>query len=303
MSGLIRRTGIPRTSIHFYLREGLLPRPHKTAVNRALYTQDHVDLLLRIKALQDKGLSLAEIRAELQHDVAKIDSDETDPVARENERVRKTILRVATEEFMDKGYDNARVADIIRKSGVTSQVFYAHFPSKVELLVESFRTFVSWNLAFVEPNLQAADAGERLLWRLQADARANELGSSVLSAIRAEEPSNSDLLGLVERAWAPIIGYIVTDLESTIPPGAATTASPELLAYSLLGAIHNTSLRASWDDAFTREDMITTHLWLYLLVMAGLRGEVDIDARVTRYRDLIKETAARKPESPPALEE
>ena len=80
-------------------------------------------------------------------------------MARENDRVRKTILRVATEEFMDRGYDNARVADIIRKAGVTSQVFYAHFPSKVELLIESFRTFVSWNLAFVEP--EAAVGGRR----------------------------------------------------------------------------------------------------------------------------------------------
>ncbi len=300
MSGLTSRTGIPRTSIHFYLREGLLPQPHKTAVNRALYTQDHVDLLFRIKALRGKGLSLAYIRTELEHDLAAVDNGGTDPVARENERIRKTILRVATQEFMDKGYDNARVADIVRKSGVSSQVFYAHFPRKVELLVESFSTFVSWNLAFVEPDLEKADPAERLLLRLQGDARANELGSSVLSAIHSEEPGDSNLPGLVEQAWAPIIGYIVADLEKAIPPDATTTASPELLAYSLLGAMHNASMRTSWDDDFTREDLITTHLWLYLVVLAGLSGEVDVDARVAQYRDLIKETAMRKPESPPA---
>jgi AcrR family transcriptional regulator len=300
MSGLVQRTGVPRTSIHFYLREGLLPQPHKTAVNRSLYTEDHVELLRRITELKEGGLSLAEVRAELSGDVARIDDDDTDLIARENDRIRKIILRVATEEFMARGYDNARVADIIRAAGVTSQVFYAHFPSKAELLVESFRTFVSWNLAFVEPELQTADPGERLLWRLQADARANDLGSSAMSVIRSEAGDNAELPRLVEQAWAPIVRYIVEDLGSASEPGAATTASLELLAYSLLGAMHNTSLRASWDDTFTREDVLTTHLWLYLAILAGLGGQVDIDSQVARYTELIKEVAARKPESPPA---
>jgi len=303
MSELSGKTGIPRTSIHFYLREGLLPQPHKTAVNRAYYTQDHVEVLTRIKSLQARGLSLAQIRAELREDLAAIETNGAGAVERENKRIRETILRVATEEFMDKGYDKARVTDIMRKSGVTSQVFYAHFPSKVELLIESFKTFVSWNLAFVEPALQSADVGERLLWRLQADARANELGSSVLSAIRSEEPGDGTLVELVEQAWAPVMAFIMSDLEAALPPGGTTTASVELLAYSLLGAMHNSSARASWDDTFTREDLITTHLWMYLAILAALRGEVDIDSRIDRYRQRIKETAARGPQSPPAPEE
>jgi hypothetical protein len=95
---------------------------------------------------------------------------------------------------------------------------------------------------------------------------------------------------------------IVPDLEGAIPPGGSTAASAELLAYSLVGAMHNASLRASWDDTFTREDLITTHLWLYFAILAGLSGEVDIDARIARYRDLVRQTAVRRPESPPAIE-
>jgi AcrR family transcriptional regulator len=303
MSGLIQRTGVPRTSIHFYLREGLLPQPHKTAVNRSLYTEDHVELLQRIQEFKTDGLSLAEIRTALKPDVARIDDDDTDLIALENARIRKTILRVATKEFMDQGYENARVADIIRKAGVTSQVFYVHFPSKAELLIESFKTFMSWNLAFVEPQLQTADQGERLLWRMLADAGANDLGSSVMSVIRTEVPTGAELNRLVEQAWAPIVSRIVLDLEGSLRQGATTAASLELLAYSLVGAMHNSSQRVSWDDTFTREDVLTTHLWLYLAVVAGLSGQVDIDSRVARYEDLIKEVAARKPESPPAPDE
>jgi len=259
-------------------------------------------LLFRIKELKREGLSLAEIRATLQDDLAKIE-DDGELLARERERVRQTILRVATQEFMEHGYDRARTTDIIRKAGVTSQVLYDHFPSKAELLVESFRTFVSWNLAFVEPKLQTVDAGERLLWRLQADAKANEFGSSVMALLRSESSDSRGLVRLVEQTWAPIVGHIVREFESVLEPGCTPAVSLELLAYSMLGAMHNASLRASWDDTFTREDLLAAHLWLYLAVLAGLEGQADIGSRVARYTELIKEVAARQPETPPAPEE
>ena len=111
-----------------------------------------------------------------------------------------------------------------------------------------------------------------------------------MSVIRAEEPGNGDLLGLVEQAWAPIMSYIV-DRSGEGDPAQRYYQSLSGAAWPTACSerMHNTSLRASWDDTFTREDMMTTHLWLYLLILAGLGGEVDIDARVARYTDLIKE--------------
>ncbi len=301
ISKLSARTGTPRTSIHFYLREGLLPAPYKSAVNRAYYTEDHVRLLGRIRELKQEGLTLAQIRSALRDDLAEVE-DDTELLARERERVRQTILRVATQEFMEHGYDHARITDIVREAGVTSQVLYDHFPSKAELLVESFRTFISWNLAFVEPKLESADAGERLLWRLQADAKANEFGSSVMALIRSESSDDPGLIRLVEQTWAPIVRYIVQEFESVLKPGATPAVSLELLAYSMLGAMHNASLRASWDETFTREDLLAAHLWLYLAALAGLSSQVDIDSQMARYRELIQQIAARAPESPPPSE-
>ena len=92
----------------------------------------------------------------------------------------------ATEEFATKGYERTHAATIIRKSGVTPQVFYSHFPSKLQLLVESFHTFISWNLAYVEP-MASPDTGVRLLWQLFADNRPkNAFSSDVLSHIGSE---------------------------------------------------------------------------------------------------------------------
>jgi DNA-binding transcriptional MerR regulator len=304
ISGLMERTGLSRSTIHFYLREGLLPQPQKTSINRSLYTECHVELLTKITELKQSGISLSQIKTALREDLANLKDDGVDLAELESERVRRRILRVATEQFMTKGYRQTLVAGIIRKAGITSQVFYSHFPSKGELLVESFKTFIQWNLAFVEPKLMdSPDLGERLLWRVLADFRANQLGSEVLSLVQSEPSNGADLARLTERAWEGIVRLIMADFESVRDPATPLPISPELLAYSLIGAHHNAALRASWDDKFSREQLLGTHLWMWLALAAALSGEVDIDSRFARYKDLIKEVAAREPAMPPALED
>lgn len=305
ISALSAKTGIPRSTIHFYLREGLLPQPQKRASNRSFYTEHHVSLIQRIKDAQESGRSLADIRTEIGDELSQIEEQDVGLIERENQRIRKAIVRAATEEFLQRGYEQTRVIDIIRKAGVTSQVFYGLFPGKAELLVESFQTFVSWNLAFVEPRLEAADPGERLLLRMQADERANEFGSSVMSVLRSEAQNGdaADRTRLVEQAWGPIIRRVVLEFESFLQPGVPAPVPLELLAYSMIGANHNSSNRASWDDKYSREDVLATHLWLFLIVLDALAREEGPNTYLSRYRDLIKEVAQRTPETPPALDE
>lgn len=66
-----RATGVPPSTIHFYISEELLPRPAKTAASRSLYSEDHVELLSRIVSLKQSGLSLAEIKEELKPVLAR----------------------------------------------------------------------------------------------------------------------------------------------------------------------------------------------------------------------------------------
>lgn len=304
MAGLVRRTGLSRGTIHFYLRQGVIPPPQKTAINRSLYTEEHVRFLEKIAGLKRQGKPLAEIKAALQPELVEANHDGVDLAELQSEQTRRRILRVATEEFMTHGYRQTLVASIIRKAGVTSQVLYSHFPSKGELLVESFRTFIQWNVAYVEPRLMTSpDLAERVLGRLVADSRANQLGSEVLSLVRAEPANEADLVKLVEQAWDGIVHRITDDLESAADPASPPPVSLELLAYSLIGAHHNAALRATWDDQYSREDVVGVHLWIWLAMLAALTGEVDVNARFDRYRRLIKEAAARPPETPPAPED
>ena len=72
-------SGVPRTTIHYYLRLGLLPRPQKTAASRSLYTEEHVEILREIGELKQSGLSITEIEDKLQHRIDQANEVTVDP--------------------------------------------------------------------------------------------------------------------------------------------------------------------------------------------------------------------------------
>jgi DNA-binding transcriptional MerR regulator len=53
ISQLVKRTGVPKETIHFYIREGLLRKPRKSGVNAAEYNEGYVDQIQLIKDLRD----------------------------------------------------------------------------------------------------------------------------------------------------------------------------------------------------------------------------------------------------------
>lgn len=65
---LAEATGVSVQTIHYYLREGLLPPPVKTAPNMAYYGQEYIEDIRFIKELQEKRyLPLSIIKLVLEH--------------------------------------------------------------------------------------------------------------------------------------------------------------------------------------------------------------------------------------------
>ncbi len=63
MQELVAATGVPKSTILHYLKEGLLPKPYKTCWNMAYYLPACVERITFIKMLQGKyRLSLAMIK-------------------------------------------------------------------------------------------------------------------------------------------------------------------------------------------------------------------------------------------------
>jgi DNA-binding transcriptional MerR regulator len=76
MAELAARSGVARETIHFYLREGLLPRPEKGGRTVAYYAEEHLDRLRLIRRLrEEKYLPIAVIRRLLESPAADRDVD------------------------------------------------------------------------------------------------------------------------------------------------------------------------------------------------------------------------------------
>ena len=89
MRDLVRESGLPRETIHFYMQQGLLPKALKTGRNTALYTRDHLERLRRIRELQERQfLPLKAIRAILDDTADEGFTPEQEDLVR---RVRATL--------------------------------------------------------------------------------------------------------------------------------------------------------------------------------------------------------------------
>jgi len=68
MNRLVELTDTPKSTILYYIKEGLLPEPHKVKPNLHLYDDDFVERIKFIKYLQNNfHATISQIRSLLQH--------------------------------------------------------------------------------------------------------------------------------------------------------------------------------------------------------------------------------------------
>ena len=289
-----------RSTLYFYIRQGLIPEPQKTPGGRSLYTDGHVELIRRIGELKREGKSLSDIRLTIGDHVAKARDHGVDLAAQESDRIHTAIIDAAIDEFMEKGYKQTHVSTIIQKLGINPQIFYTHFPGKLDLLAECFKTFIERTSESLEPGMMSTyhDIPERAIRRLAADRRGHELGSMLAAAIRSEgNPQEIDHVRLSD-ALGTVMLRIGAEIGSVRPPDAPPPpVSDEMLAYGLLGAHNYQSMRSSWGEGFGTADFLRAHVFIYLAILAAVSGEVDIYGRVARYEPLIREVTSQPPSS------
>ena len=63
------------------------------------------------------------------------------------------------------------------------------------------------------------------------------------------------------------------------------------MAYGLLGGVENVVMRASWDDRYSRSDVLWTTLCMFLAVQALYSGRLDLRAEIERYADMVAHLA------------
>jgi AcrR family transcriptional regulator len=300
---LERASGIPRSTIYFYVREGLLPIAQKAAASRAVYSDVHLELLEQISELKLEGLPLDEIKRRTAAKVASAGAMDVDLVAEQAEHVRQAILLAAARLFARRGYKRTRVVDIIAEVGVTPPVFYSHFPSKQQVFVESFEVFVGWMRGFLESRLsEEPDPALRNLARVQGYFGVQALSPDLMALVRSEGMhEDDDMRKVVERSYKDMCRDTLEDLADK-RRGRHTNlpALDELVAFSLLGGVENMVMRASWDRTFSTKDVLWTTLCVFLAVEAIYTGRLDLTEELAKYAETVDRLASTPPPVPPA---
>lgn len=294
--------GVPRRTIYYYVRSGLLPPAQKASPSRALYTEEHVAILAEIETLRAQGLRPAAIRSRLASRLRAAGENGVDLVARREEETRNAILRAATRSFATKGFKGTRMADIVAEVGITPQLLYTHFATKRDLFVACYKVAVQYMDGFLRARFEEArDAPERLVWYMFADsgikAFAPDMFALALGAAQHDEEARRDL----REAYETIFREHIIELGRMRRSPQDPPFADELVSHGLMGAFEQMLARAALDDEYSWREVVRTTLGLYLAVMALYRGDLDIRTLLAPYESLLDEVAKLPPPVPPEL--
>jgi DNA-binding transcriptional MerR regulator len=120
ISELEQLTGFTRSAIYHYRRVGLLPPMHRLGGSPAVYGPRHVQALLEIRRMKEKGLGIGEIRSRLEASGQNGAVDGRNLVAEQSEATRRQIIEAAARHFAARGYRGARLIDIVSDAGVAT---------------------------------------------------------------------------------------------------------------------------------------------------------------------------------------
>lgn len=236
ISDLSRITGIPATTIRFYLREGLITAPVKKSRTRAYYNDDHIVQLKKLRQLRDEdGLSIKEIKKRVAlPDAVKGNGGPNDSSSPDR---REDIIASAIELFRNKGYDSININDIAEKAGISKATFYKQFSDKENLFYEcADRVFYDIDREFKEL-LGEKNIVTRLALRSSLFIRTHRHMIDMLQIMRGtssgtDSKNRLKLNRIIENLSGPIAG----DLDEGIRQGIFRTMNTTVVSHLLMGA-------------------------------------------------------------------
>lgn len=170
MGELARRSGVPRSRIHYYLREGLLHPPSKTGRTTGYYNRSHLERLRMIEKTRAEYLEVRKLYrmpvSLLRMEIERVESRDgkktrtwsTGEFEEHAMNIRERILGAALDLYMERGYYHTSLKDIAGKIGISPSSIYLHFPDKKELFIEVVRNVITGlNLKVEEVMLEVSD--------------------------------------------------------------------------------------------------------------------------------------------------
>ncbi len=121
ISELVAKTGVPKSTILYYIREGLLPEANKIKSNVHRYNDQHIELIRYIKYMQEEiGSSNEQIRFALQNQNQSLSTSATmlQPLMNTLSDIPSDTKHFTKEEFMEHYNVDGVLLDTLLDDGI-----------------------------------------------------------------------------------------------------------------------------------------------------------------------------------------
>jgi AcrR family transcriptional regulator len=237
ISELSARSEVPVSTIKFYIRKELLPKPTKTAGTQGFYTAKHLDRLKLIQKIQKEGnMSLEKIR-----EITGIIDASEEREKRENKQGASNqgaeIVQAATALFREKGYEAVTIADIVDAARIGRSTFYKNFGNKKDLFIECIREIIHGEgIPEVVPDIPETDGFRFFDRSAEAYFRESPVWRDMIKMLRAAAINDpAEFEKTLEEALQLKVEVFQKRIQTSVEQGFMREVNRELLAVMLLG--------------------------------------------------------------------
>ena len=255
ISDLEKITGINRSTIHYYLREGLLTPPHRTGKTMAYYHAGHVEELMEIRRLQEEGYPLSLIQ-EMRNSSKSWRESGTEEAESQQDR-KQQIIEKAVDVFVRKGYHKARISDITRAVGLGHSTFYLYFPNKRALCIECVdQVFQAMFSGVWEEIKHEEDPTKRLRMRGEVVLKSYPQFIDILQVLHGTVEDDPRLDEKRKEIYASVAATVRRDIDKAIEKGYIPAINSEIASYFLVGWLETAPLLLDQDSGYTADDLL-----------------------------------------------
>lgn len=291
MKQLSQASGLPVSTIKFYMAKGLLPTPSKVKPNVVYYDEAFLKRLMVVKNMRDEGLSIKSIKSILEKypfrrvsewndfkdkvrrkETHEMEEEERLAALSDEERRTEEILAAAFKVFSIKGYHNATVDDIAQEAGISKGTCYQYFAGKEDIFIATIRKSLEALLAEAEASaVEARDALVRLgLKGLTFISKYRDVQFMFMGMISEALGGNTRLKKEGTEIYQRVAEYLAGDIDIGIREGIFRPVDSMTVAYALIGIAEVVGNRYVVEEDF---DVLSFFINLMDFLQHGLYAE------------------------------
>lgn len=270
---LEKRTGLQRSTIHHYIRCGLLHEPYRTSQTMAYYDESHLQKLEMIQKIKADFLKTAKTtRVPLDFIKDKLDEDYQAPQSpfasrhfperkstEKKLRKKEEIIEIALDLYSKKGFYRTNIRDITKRMNMSAPTFYHYFPDKRELFMEVIEYVISeWRNEVITKLAHESDPTKQTIIMFRNFQKHYPRVGEVLNHLRAGVATGDRWAqNKLKHVYKILMENILKITKEGIEKGTIRRVDADLLAYFFFMIDEAAVQRLALDDKYTIKEIMS----------------------------------------------